>query len=246
MKDENNTKDQLINELPKSRPHFAELEVSETQHKGAEEAPVANKERASQSKTRTFHPGSRLIVSLVFATCIVSVVGHLLENSWLNVQKSESLPHHTETRERIANQPHESNESPDLGEPAAYAQADRKEGTQDIGDMSMTEDFSLQQGLYDKATSAVVHMPKAEASRAGRVVIQVGAFREKAKAELLLRKLGGKGYHTYLDARIVKNLGLTYRVRLQGYPSQRAARTAIGRLQEEEGLDDSFALTALQ
>jgi cell division septation protein DedD len=111
--------------------------------------------------------------------------------------------------------------------------------------MSMAETFSLQQGLYHKGTSAVVHMPepKLETPRAGRVVIQVGAFREKAEAELLLRTLGEKGYNGYLDAGIVKNLGLLYRVRLRGYASERAARAAIGRLEKEEGLKGSFVLT---
>jgi len=235
MKDENKTKEQLINKPAKSRQRLAESEASGTEHKGAEEALIESEERSSHSKARTFHPPSTLIVSLLLATCIVFVVGHLLGNSWLKVQKGEFPPDHTKIPEKIANQPGESNEFP---------LPDQEEGAQERGDISVVETFSPQQGLYDKATSAAVLMPepKANASRAGRVVIQVGAFRERANAELLLRKLGEKGYDAYLDARILKNLGFLYRVRLRGYTSERAARTAIGRLEKEVGLNDSFAL----
>jgi len=245
MKDANKTKEQFIDELAKSRRQLAESEASKTQPKGAEEALVESEERASQLKARIFHPRSRLIVSLGLATCIVFVVGHLLGKSWLKVQKGKSLSDQSALRGKIATQLYGSNESPDLGEATASAQGDRKESTQKRGDMRMAETFSPQQGLYHKATSAVVHMPepKAETPRAGRVVIQVGAFREKAKAELLLRKLGEKGYDAYLDAGIVNNLGLLYRVRLRGYASERAARAAIGRLEKEGGLEGSFVLT---
>ncbi len=215
---ENKIKQQPINELAKSRQHRAESEVSENQHKGTKEALVNTKERASQAKTKLFHPWSGQIVVLGIATCIVFVVGHLLGNSWLNVRKIES------------------NEFPAL---------DYEERDHDRGDISMAETFSPQQGLYDKPTSAVVHMPvpKAETSSAGRVVIQVGAFREKANAELLFRKLVEKGYNAYLDKGIVKNRGLFYWVRLRGYANERVARTTLGRLKKEEGLNDSFALT---
>lgn len=218
MKAENKIKQQPINELAKSRQHLAELEVSENQHKGTKEALINNDERASQTKTRIFHPWAGLIVSLGLATCIVFVVGHLLGSSWLNVQKIESNK---------------------------FSVLDHEEHDHETGDMSMAETFSPQQGLHDKATSAVVHMPdpKAVTFKAGRVVIQVGAFREKANAELLFRKLVEKGYNAYLDKGIVKNLGLFYWVRLRGYANERVARTTIGRLKKEEGLNDSFALT---
>jgi len=207
MKAENKIKQHPINELEKSH-----------QHRGTKEALINNKERASQTKTRIFHPWSGLIVSLGLAICIVFVVGHLLGNSWLNVQKIES------------------NEFP---------APDYEERDHETGDMSMAETFSPQQGPSDKATSTVVHMPdpNAETSRAGRVVIQVGAFREKENAELLFRKLVEKGYNAYLDKGIVKNLGLFYWVRLRGYANERVARMTIGRLKKEEGLNDSFTLT---
>jgi len=141
MKDVNKTKEQLINRLAKLRQRLAESEASETQHKGAEEALVVNKERASQLKARTFHPRFRLIVSLGLATCIVFVVGHLIGNSWLKVQKGEPLPHQSTIRARIATQLYGSNESPDLGEATASPQGDRKEATQKRGDMSMSRDL---------------------------------------------------------------------------------------------------------
>jgi cell division septation protein DedD len=122
---------------------------------------------------------------------------------------------------------------------------DQEEDSQETRNIGVAEAFSSPQDLYEEALRACRSMPepKADPSTAERVVIQVGAFREKANAELLLRELEKKGYDTYLEARITKNSRFFYFVRLRGYASESAARTVIDRLEKEEGLNEPFTLT---
>lgn len=222
-----------------------ELEREAIERNQTEKALIDSKNRTFQLKARPFPPRFTLTVSLVLATCIIFIVGHLLGKSWFKLQ--ESLPHHTTIRGRVASQPDGSDRLPAIVKPVVYPQGlpDPEEGSKETEDMSMPETFSSQQGLYDKAISAAAHMPepKADPSTTGRVVIQVGAYRKKANAELLLRELEEKGYDAYLDKRIVQNLGLLYQVRLRGYASESAAGTAMAQLRKQEGLNDSFTLT---
>jgi len=83
---------------------------------------------------------------------------------------------------------------------------------------------------------------KPDTSKAGNAVIQVGAFRVKATAELLMRQLREKGYEPYLEIRTLQGLGLIHRVRLSGYGSVVGARAAIARL-HDQGFDDVFVLS---
>jgi cell division septation protein DedD len=83
---------------------------------------------------------------------------------------------------------------------------------------------------------------KPDMSKAGDPVIQVGAFRVRATAERLIRRLREKGYHPYLEIRTLQDLGLVHRVRLGGYGNVAGARTAMARLQDQ-GFDDVFVLS---
>ena len=83
---------------------------------------------------------------------------------------------------------------------------------------------------------------KPDMSKAAHPVIQVGAFRVKATAECLIRRLREKGYNPYLEVRMLQDLGLIHRVRLRGYGSVAGARTAMARLQDQ-GFDDVFVLS---
>ena len=83
---------------------------------------------------------------------------------------------------------------------------------------------------------------KPDMSKAGHPVIQVGAFRVKATAERLIRRLREEGYNPYLEVRTLQDLGLIHRVRLSGYGSVAGARTAMARLQDQ-GFDDVFVLS---
>ncbi len=83
---------------------------------------------------------------------------------------------------------------------------------------------------------------KPDMSKAGHPVIQVGAFRVRATAERLIRRLREKGYNPYLEIRTLQDLGLIHRVRLGGYGTLAGARTAMARLQDQ-GFDDVFVLS---
>ncbi len=68
-------------------------------------------------------------------------------------------------------------------------------------------------------------------------VIQVGAFRRRARAENLQKALKDKGYDAYLEKHTLPEFGLFHRVRIRGYASLAAARAEMERLHKEEGLD---------
>lgn len=74
-------------------------------------------------------------------------------------------------------------------------------------------------------------------------MIRAGAFRVKATAECLVRRLRDKGYHPYLEViRTVQHLGLIHRVRLRGYGSVASEKTAMARLQNQ-GFQDAFVMS---
>jgi cell division septation protein DedD len=83
---------------------------------------------------------------------------------------------------------------------------------------------------------------KPDMCKPGNAVIQVGAFRIKATAERLIRRLREKGYNPYLEIRTLQDLGLIHRVRLGGYDSVAGARTAMAHLRDQ-GFDDVFVLS---
>ena len=112
---------------------------------------------------------------------------------------------------------------------------------QEKRDIKLTQAPSLKQQPDNKTAHMAVPAPdlKAKVSKAGKVVIQIGAFRQTAKAERLMKRLQEKGYDAYVEERILKNWGLLYLVRLQGYTSVSAAETEMARL-KKQGLHDAF------
>ncbi|MBW2148008.1 MAG: efflux RND transporter periplasmic adaptor subunit [Deltaproteobacteria bacterium] len=82
-----------------------------------------------------------------------------------------------------------------------------------------------------------------EASKSKKLIIQVGAFRERKTAENLMRRLQEEGYDAYLEMRTLKNLGLIYRVRLRIYSSMNTAKSVKARL-EKQGFQDPLILRA--
>jgi hypothetical protein len=209
-----------INEQTPSRQHRAAGEGEDNQSRESNETLADTNESPSRAKTRLVYLWSGVMVSLGLATCIVFIVGHLLGNSWLNVHMFKST------------------EAPAL---------DHEERIHETGERHMAAPYPPQHGHSNKVTSAVVRMPlpTTETSTADRVVIQVGAFREKENAERLVRRLVDKGYNAYLDTGIVNNQGPFYWVRLRGYANESVAKTTVDRLKKEEGLNDSFALTVM-
>ena len=80
---------------------------------------------------------------------------------------------------------------------------------------------------------------KDENTKTANLLIQVGTFRQRANALRLMRRLEEKGYDAYVEERTLKNWGLLYLVRLQGYTSVSAAETEMAGL-KKQGLHDAF------
>ena len=71
----------------------------------------------------------------------------------------------------------------------------------------------------------------------GRFTINVGSFRERVKAERLMKELKEKGYKAFVAQAIIPPGGTWYRVSVGRFPSRGEAQ-AFGRaLKEKEGLD---------
>ena len=78
----------------------------------------------------------------------------------------------------------------------------------------------------DTMTTAPAHIyeSKMDAIKAGHLIIQLGAFRQKVTANGLKKRLREKGYEPYREAKKVKNKRLYYQVRLRGYTAMAQVR----------------------
>ncbi|MFH1626139.1 MAG: SPOR domain-containing protein [Pseudomonadota bacterium] len=91
----------------------------------------------------------------------------------------------------------------------------------------------------ERAISRTGPKLKAEAPKAGIMVIQVGAFGEKARAEVMVKMLQGEGYDAYFDTRAHERMGPLYQVRLRGYATRDEVKIAIAQL-EQQGFNKCF------
>ena len=104
---------------------------------------------------------------------------------------------------------------------------------------SLAKDDYLKQEDISEGKHAVEDVSVSSDNRG--FVIQVGAFRRRARAENLQKALKDKGYDAYLEKHTLPEFGLFHRVRIRGYANLAAARAEMERLHKEEGLD-SFIL----
>ena len=81
--------------------------------------------------------------------------------------------------------------------------------------------------------------PKDGNRKRGNLMIQVGAFKERATAKGLVKKLQERGYNARLLEKISKKFGLLYRVRIHGYASMSEARMATSQL-KKQGFGEVF------
>ena len=90
-------------------------------------------------------------------------------------------------------------------------------------------------------TSAPAHVRESNTDhkQAGYLVIQLAAFRNKIKADDLMKRLREKGYEPYMEAKNVKNTEPYCRVRLRGYTTMVQARKERTQL-AKQGFRDSF------
>ena len=100
---------------------------------------------------------------------------------------------------------------------------------------SLAKDDYLKQEDASEAKHAVEDVSVSSDDRG--FVIQVGAFRRRARAENLQKALKDKGYDTYLEKHTLTEFGVFHRVRIRGYADLDAAKTEMERLHKEEGLD---------
>ena len=91
----------------------------------------------------------------------------------------------------------------------------------------------------DNQNPSLSPAPKDGNRKRGNLMIQVGAFKERATANGLVKKLQERGYNARLLEKISKNFGLLYRVRIQGYASMSEARLATSQL-KKQGFGDAF------
>jgi cell division septation protein DedD len=71
-------------------------------------------------------------------------------------------------------------------------------------------------------------------------IVQVGAFRQKKRAEMLQQKLRKQGYAAYLSTTGKRSARL-YRVRIGEFDTPLEARRVVGRLKSHMGLDGLVA-----
>jgi len=205
---------------------------------------IPMEEKTPRLRGRVVHSRFALIGSSVIAACLILTVWLFLGNSDHKTQKGPSPPFRNATRLKIPRDLSNPDQSPVSVQPVHYAKPAiaREASAQKKWNISFAQGTAPEQKPENKMTSTPAHVSesKTEATKAGNLIIQVGAFRESATAEGLMRRLQEKGYDAYLAPRTLKNLGLVNLVRLRGYASENAARTVIAQLEKEEGLDDSF------
>lgn len=70
--------------------------------------------------------------------------------------------------------------------------------------------------------------------------IQVGSYKEKARAESEVAKLKGKGYSAYLVTVDLPPKGTYHRVRVEEFASKEEASSVLKKLKAQQGLKDAF------
>jgi type II secretory pathway predicted ATPase ExeA/cell division septation protein DedD len=99
--------------------------------------------------------------------------------------------------------------------------------------------ITRQVSLRNASAAAYVLDFKKGTPEVGDVVVQVGSFRNRTRAEHLARSLKEKGYDVYLETSTLKDLGPFHRVRLRGYSSIVTAMAGMPQLREL-GFHDAF------
>jgi cell division protein FtsN len=72
--------------------------------------------------------------------------------------------------------------------------------------------------------------------------IQVFSSRSKTQAEAVLARLSGAGLRPELQKADLKEKGVWYRIRLNGYPSRQAAAAAGNKLRAEALIEDYWVV----
>lgn len=104
-----------------------------------------------------------------------------------------------------------------------------------------TESSHVKEKPDEKKTTVSTLKPesKSKGTNTGKVILQLGAFREKRAAEGLKRRLMDKGYDAYLEKVEVKGKGRVHRVRIRCCSNLTEARAVKAQLRKQ-GFGKSF------
>ena len=104
-----------------------------------------------------------------------------------------------------------------------------------------TESSHVKEKPDEKKTTVSTLKPESKSKRTntGKVILQLGAFREKRAAEGLKRRLMDKGYDAYLEKVEVKGKGRVHRVRIRCCSNLTEARVVKAQLRKQ-GFGKSF------
>ena len=164
-------------------------------------------ENHPQEETKSSYLLLTLSAGLGLLVCLILGILFFAGASGTNLQGDETHPPLNEVRGKITSMPDWSHKSPGLFHlhPPALPPVEQQEIVSD-----------------DTVTSAPAHVRESHTDhkQAGYLVIQLAAFRNKIKADDLMKKLREKGYEPYMDAKNVKNTEPYYRVRLRGYTTK--------------------------
>jgi cell division septation protein DedD len=129
-----------------------------------------------------------------------------------------------------------------LGEQEVRQKEEEVRAAEGEGRSSVSERKSVGEKEEGRRTVAKVEGAKPPAITtpkppAGRYTVNVGSFREKARAERLMRELDGRGYRAFVAKSTVPKKGTWYRVSVGRYSSREEAEAFARALKEKEGMD---------
>jgi len=183
-------------------------------------------EHHPQKETKSSYLLLTLSAGLGLLVCLILGILFFSGESGTNLRVDETHPPLNEVRGKITSKPGLPSKSPGLFHPDPPA-------LPPLGQQVIVSD--------DTMTSAPAHVrdPNTDHKQARYLVIQLAAFRNKKKADDLMKKLREKGYEPYMEAKKVKNTELYYRVRLRGYTTMAQVRKERTQLLKQ-GFRDSF------
>ena len=105
--------------------------------------------------------------------------------------------------------------------------------------VASTESSSIPEKTDEKPATLSALPPVSGPPKTGKLIIQLGAFRERSIAEDLKERLKEAGYDAYLEEAEVKDKGFFYRLRVRCC-SSRAEANALRTQLKKQGFGDSF------
>jgi len=112
-----------------------------------------------------------------------------------------------------------------------------KEGTEAVGEKPEIEGKEEVKPQVAKAEESKPRVVPERKMPAGRFTVNVGSFRKRTRAEVLMKQLEEKGYEAFVAKATIPKKGTWYRVSVGRFPSRGEARSFAQALKEKEGID---------